>query len=124
MLRMQDQQLGNLLRLNTGMILTAIDFIRGDGFQDGHPLMIVGGLESAVEQLVVFDVNDSRGHGGALESAAGLQEIPAFVVGQRVIGYTVKAMASELDDVAEAMRADGEFLFGLEAHDGMIEAVD
>ena len=108
---MQDQQLGDFLRLDARVIFAPVDLVSRHRFQHGHPLVIVGLVRrrQAFQQLVVLDVDDARGHLGPLQRAPGLQEMPAFVVRQGVVGDAVKAMAGELDRVAETMRADGDF---------------
>ena len=67
--------------------------------------MVAGFVEDRgpFEQLVIVDVEDARGHLGALEHAAGLHEMPAFVARQRGVADAVKPVAAALDRVAETV---------------------
>src|SRR5271165_3251514 len=88
--------------------------------------MIVGTADGRklFEEVLILDVDESRGHLGALERPADAKKLPAFVVGHGCVGNPVEAMRAELDFVAKAVRAGGNFVARIETRHVVVEAVD
>ena len=101
--RMQNQEFRDALRLHIRGIRLAISLERGARAQQSDPLQIdafsrgVGGL---MEFAKVRAHQSGNGH-GALQVAAGLDELPALAVGHGGIGDALKQMRALFDGLKE-----------------------
>ena len=75
----------------------------------------------AFEQLVIVDIEDSRGHLRALEHASRLHEVPALIARQSCIADSVEPVAATLYGIAEAREV---FVGVAQFQDLVIETVD
>lgn len=87
--------------------------------------MVVGPVRGpAFEQRVILDVDDARRLLRPFERVAGAQELPAFVVGQGVVGDPAELVTRELHLCAEAVRAVLDLRGRAERAHAVVEAVD
>src|SRR5215469_3120517 len=88
--------------------------------------MVVGGAsdERGLQQRLELQVHQARGHLGALQRPADLQEVPSFVVRQSSVCDAEKAMAAEFHRIAETVRSAGDLLGRIKPCDRVIQSID
>src|SRR4029450_3935319 len=104
----QNEQLGDSLRIDARVELAAVHLVRRNRFQNRHPLVVVRFVRhSTLEPRGVPDVHDPSWLFGALEGPARSEKLPPFVVRQRVVGDATELVARELHLGAEKMGGGG-----------------